>query len=86
MWANEALPGQLAQTLPRPRDFMAASTLVPRDMVAESVTCGPDVDAHVAQVRQYVDAGVDEVYVQQIGPDLDGFFTSWQQDVLPQFR
>ena len=86
LWANEALPGQLAQTLPRPRDFMAASTLVPRDMVAESVTCGPDVDAHVAQVRQYVDAGVDEIYVQQIGPDLDGFFTSWQQDVLPQFR
>ena len=86
LWANEALPGQLAQTLPRPRDFMAASTLVPRDMVAESVACGPDVDAHVAQVRQYVDAGVDEIYVQQIGPDLDGFFTSWQQDVLPQFR
>lgn len=86
LWANEALPGQLAQTLPRPRDFMAASTLVPRDMVAESVACGPDVDAHVAQVRQYVDAGVDEIYVQQIGPALDGFFTSWQQDVLPQFR
>ncbi len=86
LWANEALPGQLAQTLPRPRDFMDAATLVPRDMVAESVACGPDPDAHVAQVRQYLDAGVDEVYVQQIGPDLDGFFTSWQQDVLPQFR
>lgn len=86
LWANEALPGQLAQTLPRPRDFMDAATLVPRDMVAESVACGPDPDAHAAQVRQYLDAGVDEVYVQQIGPDLDGFFTSWQQDVLPQFR
>ncbi len=29
----------------------------------ESVTCGPDVDKHVAQLREYVDAGADEVYV-----------------------
>lgn len=86
LWANESLPGQLAQTLPRPRDFEAASSLVPRDMVAESVTCGPDVDAHVAQIREFVDADVDEIYVQQIGPDLDGFFSTFQRDVLPQLR
>ena len=67
-------------------DFEEAATLVPRDMVAESVTCGPDVDAHLAQIRQFVDAGVDEIYVQQIGPDLDGFFSTFQRDVLPQLR
>ena len=50
------------------------------------MTCGPDVDAHVAQLRQYVDAGVDEVYVQQIGPDFDGFFTAYEKDVLPALR
>jgi len=86
LWANESLPGQLAQTLPRPGDFAAASSLVPRETVAESITCGPDADAHAAQVRQFVDAGADEIYVQQIGPDLDGFFTAWQRDVLPQLR
>ena len=32
------------------------------------------------------DAGVDEVYVQQIGPDMDGFFTAWEREVLPQLR
>jgi hypothetical protein len=32
-----------------------------------------------------VDAGVDEIYVQQIGPDLAGFFTAWEKDVLPEF-
>lgn len=86
LWANESLPGQLAQTLPRPRDFADAMTLVPREMVGESVTCGPDADKHAAQVRSYLDADVDEVYVQQIGPDMDGFFTSWERDVLPQLR
>jgi G6PDH family F420-dependent oxidoreductase len=86
LWANEGLPGQLAQTLPRPKDFADAMTLVPRETVAESVACGPDADKHAAQVRSYVDAGVDEVYVQQVGPDMDGFFASWERDVLPQLR
>jgi G6PDH family F420-dependent oxidoreductase len=84
LWANESLPGQLAQILPRPRDFEAAMQLVPKATVAESVTSGPDPDKHAAQLREYIDAGVDEVYVQQIGPDMPGFFEAWQRDVLPQ--
>ncbi|MCW2651204.1 MAG: hypothetical protein QOE41_1775 [Mycobacterium sp.] len=86
LWANEALPGQLAQTLPRPKDFADVITLVPPEKVAEMITCGPDSDKHAAQVRKYLDAGVDEVYVQQIGPDADGFFTAWEREVLPQLR
>jgi G6PDH family F420-dependent oxidoreductase len=84
LWGNESLPGQLSQILPRPKDFAAAMQLVPKDDVAESVTSGPDADKHAAQLRKYLDAGVDEVYVQQIGPDMDGFFEAWQRDVLPQ--
>ncbi len=76
----------MAQTLPRPKDFADAITLVPRDKVAESVTCGPDTDKHVAHVRKYLDADIDEVYVQQIGPDMDGFFACWERDVLPQLQ
>jgi G6PDH family F420-dependent oxidoreductase len=86
LWANEALPGQLAQTLPRPQDFEDAMSLVPKEALAGSVTCGSDVDAHVAQLRRFADAGVDEIYVQQIGPDLDGFFTAYEKDVLPALR
>jgi G6PDH family F420-dependent oxidoreductase len=86
LWGNEGLPGQSSQILPRPKDFAALTSLVPKDAVAESVACGPDADKHASQVRQYVEAGVDEIYVQQIGPDMDGFFRSWQNDVLPQFR
>jgi G6PDH family F420-dependent oxidoreductase len=86
LWANEQLPGRLAQTLPTPGDFAAAMSLVPTDKVAESVTCGPDSDKHAAQVRQYLDADIDEVYVQQVGPDMNGFFRAWEREVLPQLR
>jgi hypothetical protein len=59
-------------------------TLVPEDKVAGSITCGADSDAHADQVRKHIDAGIDEVYVQQIGPDMSGFFTAWEKEVLPQ--
>lgn len=51
LWANDGLPGQLAQILPRPRDFEDAMSLVPRDSLTDDIACGPDVDRHVAQVR-----------------------------------
>jgi G6PDH family F420-dependent oxidoreductase len=86
IWGNEALPGQLAQTLPRPRDFIDAQALVTKEQVGQAVTTGDDPEKHIAQLRTYVDAGLDEVYVQQIGPDMDGFFTAWEKEVLPAFQ
>jgi G6PDH family F420-dependent oxidoreductase len=86
LWANDALPGQLAQILPRPEDFEAATTFVPREDVGKAVVCGDDPTAHAERVRQYVDAGIDEIYVQQVGSDHDGFFRGWREHVLPEFR
>ena len=83
LWSNELLPGQLAQTLPRPQGFMDASSLVPREAVAEQFACGPDPERHLAAAQPYVEAGFDEIYVQQIGPDQDAFFQGWAEHVLP---
>ena len=37
-------------------------------------------------MRGCLDAGVDEVYVQQLGPDMAGFFDVYAREVLPQSR
>ncbi|GAA4100233.1 LLM class F420-dependent oxidoreductase [Streptomyces hundungensis] len=84
LWANEQLPGELPQILPTPRHFEQASELVTADRVAQNVTCGPDVDAHVAAVKEYADAGFDTVYINQIGKDQQGFFDFYRTKVLPQ--
>jgi len=84
LWANEQLPGELAQLLPTPRHFEQASQLVGPDRVAAGVTCGDDPDAHVKAVGQYVDAGFDTVYINQIGPDQQGFFDFYRTKVLPR--
>ncbi|MFE9534396.1 LLM class F420-dependent oxidoreductase [Streptomyces sp. NPDC006691] len=84
LWANEQLPGELPQILPTPRHFEQASELVTPDRVRENVTCGPDPDAHVTAVKEYVDAGFDTVYINQIGKDQQGFFDFYRTKVLPQ--
>ncbi len=86
LWPNEALPGELAQILPTPQHFEQASQLVSREMLAEEVPCGPDVDEHVETLRAYAEAGFDELYVQQIGPEQDAFFEAYRQEVLPRVR
>lgn len=86
LWANQGLPGELSQILPTPQHFMQASSIVTEEMATESVACGDDVEAHVAQLQQYVDAGYDEVYVGQIGPEQDGFFDFYATEVLPRLR
>ena len=83
LWRNELLPGSLPTTLPTPNDYAAASSLVTEDMMRDHLACGPDADRHIAEVRKFVDAGFDEVYVQQIGPQQDEFFDAWQKAVLP---
>jgi G6PDH family F420-dependent oxidoreductase len=85
LWPNEELPGELAQILPGPKHFEQATSLVTEDMVAESVPCGPDLDRHIESIQQYADAGVDELYIQQIGPDHDQFFDIYAREVLPRF-
>jgi hypothetical protein len=83
LWPNEALPGELAQVLPTPAHFEQACELVRPEQLVTPV--GPDLDQHIQSLRQYADAGVDELFVQQIGPEQEKFFAEWAPAVLPEF-
>jgi G6PDH family F420-dependent oxidoreductase len=85
IWPNESLPGELAQILPTPAHFEQASELVTEEMIAESVPCGPDLERHVQALQEFADAGVDELFVQQIGGGHDAFFDAYKREVLPRF-
>jgi G6PDH family F420-dependent oxidoreductase len=86
LWPNEQLPGELAQVLPTPAHFEQATELVSEEMIGESVPCGPDLDRHIEALEEYAQAGVDELFVQQIGPDQDAFFEAYASDVVPRFN
>jgi G6PDH family F420-dependent oxidoreductase len=85
LWPNDPLPGELSQVLPTPAHFEQAAQLVTEEMVAESIPCGPDLDAHVEKIREYEDAGFDELYVQQVGGGHERLFELYAQEILPRF-
>jgi G6PDH family F420-dependent oxidoreductase len=85
-WRNSFVPGQLAQDLPTPTHFDQASQLVTEQMVAEKVPCGADPEVHLQAIREYVDAGFDEVYVSQMGPDQEGMIRFYEREVLPRLK
>ena len=84
LWPTTGVPGELSQELPTPKHFEQVATLVTVDQVADSISCGPDPAVHLASVEKYRDAGYDELFVQQIGPDQDGFFRFWADEVVPR--
>lgn len=84
LWPNEALGGELSQVLPMPAHYEAACEPVTKEMVAEQVSCGPDPEKHVAKIKAFLDAGYDEVYVNQIGDDQEGFVAFLKDEVLPR--
>lgn len=85
LWANGGLPGELAQVLPSPKHFEQASQLVTKESIAESTLAGNDADEHIAAVREYVDAGFEEVYVANIGPHYLDMIEFYGKHVLPAF-
>jgi G6PDH family F420-dependent oxidoreductase len=85
LWPNAGLEGELSQELPMPAHFEQASANVTPDDVAEAITCGPDPERHRAAIQEYLDAGFDEVYVSQVGPDQQGFLRFYTEEVLPHF-
>lgn len=84
LWRTQEVPGETSQLLPLPRHFADVAELVTPDMV--SSPCGPDPEVHVKAIREYTDAGFDEVYINQVGPRQDEFFEFFAGEVLPLLR
>jgi G6PDH family F420-dependent oxidoreductase len=86
LWANSGIPGEAAQVLPSPQHFEQASQLVTRSSTADSVVAGDKVEEHVEQMRSFVSAGYDEVYVANMGPHYREMIVAYGREVLPAVR
>jgi coenzyme F420-dependent glucose-6-phosphate dehydrogenase len=84
IWPNAGLGGDLSYELPLPRHFEQASENVTEDELAEKVPCGPDPGPVLDQVRRFERAGFDHVYFHQIGPDQEGFFRFFGEELKPK--
>ncbi|GLX00365.1 TIGR03557 family F420-dependent LLM class oxidoreductase [Microtetraspora sp. NBRC 16547] len=87
LWRWAAAGWKVMAELPAPVNFDAyAGTVRPED-VAEKVPCGSDVDAVVAAVHRFVDAGFTHVALVQIGHEHQSEFFDWsRRELLPALR
>ncbi|MGH2697698.1 MAG: TIGR03557 family F420-dependent LLM class oxidoreductase [Actinomycetota bacterium] len=69
--------------LPNPVNFDAATHNVTPDDLSDGVAMGPDPKVHADAVKQFIDAGFDEVCVVQVGDDKEGFMRFWSDEVAP---
>jgi G6PDH family F420-dependent oxidoreductase len=83
LWPTTALPGELTQVLPTPAHFEQAAELVQPEQVSRTIPCGPDPQRHLDAMRQYADAGVDELYVAPIGPNYRDMIKMYANDITP---
>ncbi len=81
LWPTESLPGQLNQDLPTPTHFEQAASLVTEEMTAEMFPCGPDPERHAAKIREFLEAGFDQVFVNQIGSEQGAFLDFFAREI-----
>ena len=84
IWPTAGVPGDLSQELALPRHFEQASSLVTPDSMVEHTPMGPDPKPYVEAINEYLDAGVENVYLHQIGPDQAGFFRFFRDELLSE--
>jgi G6PDH family F420-dependent oxidoreductase len=86
LWGHEGASGQLSQDVPMWQGFEAVAELTsPEDMI-KSIACGPDAARAAETIARYVDAGFDEVYIAQMGPDQEAGIRFLTEEVLPLVR
>jgi G6PDH family F420-dependent oxidoreductase len=84
LWPNTALPGQLSQDLRTVLHFEQAVQLVDREDMRTALPCGPDPEPIIDSIREAVAAGVDYVYLHQVGDPADGFLELWRDEIRPE--
>jgi coenzyme F420-dependent glucose-6-phosphate dehydrogenase len=86
IWPTGGLRGDLTQELPLPEHFEDAVELVTPESLAERSPVGPDPERYISAIREYLDAGVENVYIHQVGPDQEGFVRFFRDELQPAFE
>jgi coenzyme F420-dependent glucose-6-phosphate dehydrogenase len=86
LWPNSGFPGELSQDLPTPQHFEQLADILTDEQALGPTPLGPDLDAIVESVQEYLDAGYDHLYFHQVGPDQDAFLDVWQSELGERVR
>jgi G6PDH family F420-dependent oxidoreductase len=85
-WPIAGMKGPVFTELALPRHFEAVAEMVREEDIAAAMPCGPDVGKMAEAVRKYEQAGYTHVFFHQIGPNQEGFFRFWREELEPALQ
>jgi coenzyme F420-dependent glucose-6-phosphate dehydrogenase len=83
-WRFSALGGEVLPMLRTPAQFDAASKFVTPDDVAKGVRVSSDLERHAAWLEDYIDLGIDTVYLFNVNRNQRRFIAAFGERVLPK--
>ncbi len=85
-WRTGVLDPSLMWNLELPEQFEAAGRFVEPDDVRSAVLVSADLGRHRQWLQQFVDLGVDGLYLHHVGQTQDAFIEAFASSVLPDLR
>jgi G6PDH family F420-dependent oxidoreductase len=84
VWPLAGMPKPLNTELRLPQDFKNIAPLVSPDEAAKDIPLGPDVEKILDSIQKYQEAGFDNIYVHNIGPNQADFIEFFSKKVMPK--
>jgi coenzyme F420-dependent glucose-6-phosphate dehydrogenase len=85
-WAPLALTAEQKGGLEDPLEIQRAGDALPIEQVASRWIVASDPDEALAQIKPYVDAGLNHLVFHAPGEDQERFFGAFEEQVLPRLR
>jgi coenzyme F420-dependent glucose-6-phosphate dehydrogenase len=69
-----------------PKYFEELAKMTDPETLTSGIACGNDPEEHIDEIKKFIDAGYDHVFVHQLGPEQGGFIDFYRDEVLPEFQ
>ncbi len=85
-WAALALSAEEKMSVEDPVEMERLASALPVERAARRWLVGSDPDAHVEQIRPYVELGFRHLVFHAPGPDQARFLRLYGKEILPRLR
>jgi len=82
-WPTSTVSGPLHADLPTPKHFEDVVEAMGEPKIPEDTVLGPDRASYLRAIQSLQENGYDHIYLHQIGPDQEGFFKFFKNELMP---
>lgn len=82
-WPTSTVSGVLHSDLPTPKHFQDVVDAMGEPKIPEDTILGPNPNSYLKAIQTLQENGYDHIYLHQIGPDQEGFFKFFKNELIP---